>query len=79
MLGYLFLSPIPNPWFESLFEAYSNIFDNFLVSLAFHRERINSHRLEGGYVGILREHIKLQKKLQKFLSFDYVSVKHHIR
>ena len=63
MLGYLFLSPIPNPRFESLFAAYSNIFDNFLVSLAFHRQRINSHRcLEGGYVGILREHIKLRKK-----------------
>lgn len=22
MLGYLFLFPIPNPWFESLFAAY---------------------------------------------------------
>ena len=28
MLGYLFLSPIPNPRFESLFAAYSNIFHN---------------------------------------------------
>ena len=29
MLGYLFLTLIPNPWFESLFAAYSNIFHNF--------------------------------------------------
>ena len=71
MLGYLFLSPIPNPWFESLFAAYSQ--STFIGLPPTKNKELPS---SGVWVRTNTERAhQTTKKQQKFLSCDYVFCK----
>ena len=76
MLGYLFLSPIPNPWFESLFAANSQ--STFIGLPPTKNKQLP---LSGGWVrtNTERAHQTPQKKNNRnFCHVITFSVKHHI-
>ena len=75
MLGYLFLFPIPNPWFESLFAAYSQ---STFIGLPPTKNK--ELPLSRGWVptNTERPHQTRQKNNRNFCHVITFSVKHHI-